>query len=112
LNSSTLQIYFETISFEEKSNCDKELSESRERYVATAMNIGEQIRKRFPFIDVIIREVDPQLINDFYPYGLFEIQIAAHDASKTGILYSKRISKILPDYHKIIEEICTKNQFV
>jgi hypothetical protein len=56
----------------------------------------------------VIKDLTDQAeeMGEFFPYGLFEMQIIAHQGARTGILYSKKIAKILPDYHKILEEIC------
>jgi hypothetical protein len=95
-------------SYEEKSRCDIALSESKDRYKETANEIAEQIKMRFPFVDIVIRDLGTleEEMGEFFPYGLFEIQIIAHQGARSGILYSKKIAKILPDYHKILEEIC------
>jgi hypothetical protein len=41
------------------------------------------------------------------PYGLFEIQYYANTGKRKSIVYSKRVSKILPNVKKIVETIGT-----
>ena len=45
-------------------------------------------------------------MDEIYPHGLFEIQIYSHKKQIKKVLYSKRVSKILPDADQILEEIC------
>lgn len=78
----------------------------RNQYEERAFEITDHIKGRFPFIDVITREIPEEEIDGYFEYGLFEIQLATKCGTRTGVLYSKKISKILPHYQKIIDEIC------
>jgi len=92
--------------YEDRSKFHRELNETKEKFTTTALELADIIQRRFPFIDVIIKNLKQcDEIQEFHPYGLFEVQIVANQRAKTGILYSKKISYILPSPNKIIEEI-------
>lgn len=99
-------------SFEERSHHHRELNETGEKFTHTALEIADVIQRRFPFINVVIKNlVNLEEIPEFHPYGLFEVQVVADNGRKKGILYSKKISFILPSPAKIIQEL-RNNSFI
>lgn len=71
------------------------------------MDLEEHINKRFPFIDILLKNEFEEEELAKYPNGLFEIQICSYNDNEwqKSVIFSKQVSKTLPPIKKVLDRI-------